>query len=926
MRKIMKRALSWFSVSAMLVTMMAVGGFTLATTAADSTVLFSENFDSYANGVLPSNWTISSDSGYTDIKVQDGGLVINGRGSDSQTRVFYQGPELKDRGSYVFEADYSILESDYALSSSTRYSGMIFRADSSLQKYYYVTTRVRTGTSNNEFSIRNSSSSFKKIAEAAAPFDQALNTVYHLKVIANGANVKFYIDNYLVFNYTLDTSGADYSYMKVGDIGFTTSNLKIKIDNIKVSTIPVTQEGDTLFKEDFNSTANGKLPDGWSVSSDSGYTDVSVQNGRLVINGIGTDLQTRVAYLGSELVNKSDYIFEADYTILESATALTSSTRYSAMMFRANSSIYPYYYCTTRVKPGVNNELSIRNNSDSSSYKQLALVDAPAQQEIGKTYHLKVICCGANVKYYIDNTLVFNYTLDTSGSSYSYLSKGTIGFTTSNMKVAFDNVVVTETEAVVAAQPSLYDTYIPDTNIVNPPSVITNVTSADVYNTLTGSKLPATTIYYLNKDMNVTTPDGGTVIASLASALTKTNGKVIPALYVKDKATVDALTAFAVDAALQDAFVIADTPELLKYARDKNVNFYGVLYTKLNTAASKSDLAAMYANTNKGWGKTVMVDAKYVSKDDVAYLQKRLMNVWVIGDLTAEEKYENIYKGVNGIVDTDHAGTYWIYENTNGVFNSSSDSTPIVICEPFMYAHRGYSAYANQNTMEAFYGAIDYGTDLIEMDVRLTSDGVVVIYHDEYLYTLTDCTDTTKKVENCTYAELMKYNVDYLSGSGVANSKIATLREFLELIAQTDDVVGILEIKNYDVNLVDKTAATVKEMGLEDQVVSICFGKAYCDRMRQQLPGVSVGWLANGISDYTTGAQIVNYAKGYIMSGNLTYHPNYGQIQNNSTGAMRTNVIEFAAQRGISYNPWTLNDAKIFDYEYVSGIQGLTTD
>jgi len=652
-----------------------------------------------------------------------------------------------------------------------------------------------------------------------------------------------------------------------------------------------------------------------------------VQDGGLVINGLGTDAQTRVFYTGSELTNKGDYVFEADYTILQADQALSSSTRFSGMIFRASSALQPYYYVTTRVRSTTTqNEFSVRQ--DGSNFKKIDQAAQPNDQVLNTTYHLKVICSGVYVKFYIDDVLVFNSKVDTSGATYPYLTAGSIGFTTSNLKIKMDNITVKEFTGSIVTQPAVYDTYIPTTHIVNPPSVITYVTSDAIYASMSGTKLPSTAIYHINKDLNLTTPDGETITA-LTNALNMMAGKIIPAFYVKDQATVDALANFANEAGLKDAFLVADDGALLKYARDKIVNMYGVLYTKLTTAATRDDLAAIYANTNKAWAKTVLVDAEYVSKDDVEYLQKRLMNVWVMGKngtMTSEDKYDCIYKGVNGIVDTDHANTLWIYEATNGVFNSSSDSTPIIIRSPFLYAHRGYSSYANQNTMEAFYGAVLYGADLIEMDVRLTKDGVVVIYHDEYLYTLTNCEDQTKKVENCTYAELMTYEVDNLAAYGYPNGKIATLRQFLELIAQTDDVVGIIEIKNYDTNLVDKSAAMVKEMGMEHQVVSICFGQTYCERMRSQLPGVSVGWLANAVADHKTPSAIVNYAKGFIMRGNLTYHPNLGQIQTTAANSMIAGVTAFAGQRGINFNPWTYNNKTAFETAYVGGIQGITTD
>ncbi len=677
-------------------------------------------------------------------------------------------------------------------------------------------------------------------------------------------------------------------------------------------------EGTVLFTENFNSYANGTLPSDWKVSSDSGYNTVSIQNGALQIDGRGHDWQTRVVYLGSELMEKGNYVFEADYTIVASDYDLTSSTRYSSMMFRASSDIYPYYYITSRVRNNTTkNELSIRNNTDVGSYKQLSLVTpSQAQQVIGETYHLKVVCRGANIQYFVDGVLEFNYTLETSGTNYSYLDRGTIGFTTSNLCVQYDNIVVTETDVAAEIQPALYDTYIPTTDIINPPSIITNVTSSSVYSTLTGSKLPATTLYYLNSDMDITTPDGSTVIASLAEALVKTSGKVIPALYIKDKATADAFTSFVQAAALQDAFIVADDPEILKYTRQKNPRLYGVLYNKLTTAATRETLAQMVADTNASLGKTIMVNADYVSKEDVAYMQQRLMNVWVIDDMTTADVYDNLAKGVNGIITTDHGAAIYVLESFN-------EGTPVLVREPFLYAHRGYSAHTPQNTMPAFYAAIDNGADLIEMDVRLTSDGVVVLYHDNYLYSLTDCADQTKTVENTTYAELMTYNVDCTSGY---SEKIPTLRQFLELIDETDDVVGIIEIKNYDYNLVKASADIVKEMGMEDKVVSICFGQGYAAYMREQLPEVSVGWLANGVAELDTPSEIINYAKNYIMAANMSYHPNYTQIQNYTTNAIVPNAIEAAAQRGITYQPWTYNGAVAFDTAYINGIQGLTTD
>lgn len=48
-------------------------------------------------------------------------------------------------------------------------------------------------------------------------------------------------------------------------------------------------------------------------------------------------------------------------------------------------------------------------------------------------------------------------------------------------------------------------------------------------------------------------------------------------------------------------------------------------------------------------------------------------------------------------------------------------------------AHRGASATHHENTIEAFQAAVDQGADGIELDVRLSADGVLVVHHDAHL-------------------------------------------------------------------------------------------------------------------------------------------------------------------------------------------------
>ena len=55
-----------------------------------------------------------------------------------------------------------------------------------------------------------------------------------------------------------------------------------------------------------------------------------------------------------------------------------------------------------------------------------------------------------------------------------------------------------------------------------------------------------------------------------------------------------------------------------------------------------------------------------------------------------------------------------------------------------IFAHRGASAYAPENTMEAFALAVKQGADGIELDVQMTKDGEVVVIHDETIDRVSD--------------------------------------------------------------------------------------------------------------------------------------------------------------------------------------------
>jgi glycerophosphoryl diester phosphodiesterase len=94
-------------------------------------------------------------------------------------------------------------------------------------------------------------------------------------------------------------------------------------------------------------------------------------------------------------------------------------------------------------------------------------------------------------------------------------------------------------------------------------------------------------------------------------------------------------------------------------------------------------------------------------------------------------------------------------------------------------AHRGSSGSAPENTMAAFEIALQSGADIIECDVRLTSDGEVVVFHDR---SLNRTTNGNGPVESSTLGELKRLDAGSWFSARFKGEQIPTLGEVLRLL------------------------------------------------------------------------------------------------------------------------------------------------
>ncbi len=161
-----------------------------------------------------------------------------------------------------------------------------------------------------------------------------------------------------------------------------------------------------------------------------------------------------------------------------------------------------------------------------------------------------------------------------------------------------------------------------------------------------------------------------------------------------------------------------------------------------------------------------------------------------------------------------------------------------------IWAHRGCSARYPENTLEAFEAAAKLpGITGVELDVQLTKDGEVVVFHDERV---TRVTDGDREVREYTLAELKALKV--CPGSE-RESTIPTFEEVLRLLAPYCKQNGLMinvELKTSVIQyegIEEKTHALVQKYDLVSNVVYSSFWEPSVAKMKEIDPSVQTGML-----------------------------------------------------------------------------------
>lgn len=165
-------------------------------------------------------------------------------------------------------------------------------------------------------------------------------------------------------------------------------------------------------------------------------------------------------------------------------------------------------------------------------------------------------------------------------------------------------------------------------------------------------------------------------------------------------------------------------------------------------------------------------------------------------------------------------------------------------------AHRGGSALAPENTLAAFRQALTWPVDAFELDVQMSRDGHVIVFHDE---TVERLTESRGNILDLDLADLQQLNAAALfSGGWPESERIPTLTEVLDL-ARKGSVQVYLEVKpskregiygRYP-GIAEAVAREVLAAGMVEQVVIMSFDWTLLPRIKELLPGTQTAALVS---------------------------------------------------------------------------------
>ena len=240
---------------------------------------------------------------------------------------------------------------------------------------------------------------------------------------------------------------------------------------------------------------------------------------------------------------------------------------------------------------------------------------------------------------------------------------------------------------------------------------------------------------------------------------------------------------------------------------------------------------------------------------------------------------------------------------------------------PLLFAHRGASALAPENTVEAFDLATRFGADVLEMDVHMTQDGQVVVIHDA---TLERTTEGVGPVAAMSYNDLRRLDAGFRfvtpAGAKPFLGRGCTVPRLEEVLRTFPNMGFNIEIKQATPAMVPAVLSLLERFA--PRAVVLAAGDPV---VMQQIEAAATG-IALGLS--TAQVKQVMWAATTGWPVPLALHGRALQIPPRWRGipVATKRVVACARRCGMPVHVWTINQPTAATRLLAYDIDGIMSD
>lgn len=226
--------------------------------------------------------------------------------------------------------------------------------------------------------------------------------------------------------------------------------------------------------------------------------------------------------------------------------------------------------------------------------------------------------------------------------------------------------------------------------------------------------------------------------------------------------------------------------------------------------------------------------------------------------------------------------------------------------QPYIIAHRGGAALAPENTLAAIREGLRLGAQAVEVDVRRTADGELVLMHDERVGRTTDGTGV---VGELTWDEISQLDAGSHFSPRFAGEPVPTLDAALAVIVEHGATL-MLEVKygpRYP-GIERQIAETIERHHAQERVVVISFDHDWLADFHRAAPDVAVGplWFRPGADPRIPNTQLVSVQWASVF--------------------LRPGFVRRTHRQGYQALVWTVDDARLMRLLLWLGVDGIVTN